>query len=98
MINISLIEFQWNSDPIATHELMAEVDADLGNVVVAGEDERSHEIVAAVASGLEARNLENMSLFHPNSLSQSFIAIPVSSLIQICTFSRHVTLKNETAT
>ena len=37
---------------------MTEVDADLGDVVVASEDERSHEIVAAVAAGLEARNLE----------------------------------------
>ena len=77
MINTSLNELQWNNVPIATHELMAKVDADLGNVVVAGEDERSHEIVAAVAAGLEARNLENIS-FHtnsPNSQSQSLIQI-----------------------
>ena len=60
MINTSCNELQWNNVPIATHELMAEVDADLGNVVVAGEDERSHEIVAAVAARLEARNLEHV--------------------------------------
>ena len=69
---------KWNNGPVATHELVAEVDADLGNVVVAGEDERSHEIVAAVAARLEAGNLERMSIFRPYSLSFLF---QISSLI-----------------
>ena len=74
---------------------MAEVDADLGNVVVAGEDERSHEIVAAVAAGLEARNLENMSLFHTNSQSQSLIQIVFRKFEkEFAHFPDNVTLKS----
>ena len=65
---------KWNNGPVATHELVAEVDADLGNVVVAGEDERSHEIVAAVAARLEAGNLERMSIFRPYSKAFLFVA------------------------
>ena len=48
--------------PVAAHELVAEVDANLRDVVVAGEDECAHEIVAAVAARLEAGDLKKHHL------------------------------------
>ena len=44
---------------VAPHQLMAEVDPHLGDVVVAGQDESADQIVPAVAPGLEARNLRS---------------------------------------
>ena len=84
---------KWNNGPVATHELVAEVDADLGNVVVAGEDERSHEIVAAVAACLEARNLEDASLFHqiPNHYYPRFRHLKfLNHIISYCNFDNIV--------
>ena len=43
--------------PIASHQLVSEVNADFRNVVISGNDQSPDEVVSAVASGFETRDL-----------------------------------------
>ena len=48
--------------PVATHELVAEIDANLRDVVIAGKDECTHKIVTAIAPRLKAGDLKKQHL------------------------------------